>query len=64
MPDITKCTNKECALSITCWRFNCPPSIYTQSYDKFEPKIDEVLDEIGCDMYIEIPKYKNSKNTQ
>lgn len=53
MPDITMCTNEDCPLSYSCWRFNCPPSQYFQSYARFEPH--EVLDEIECDMYLETP---------
>lgn len=58
MPDITMCTNAECPLSYSCWRFNCTPSEFLQSYSKFEPQIDEVLDEIECEMYLEKPKYE------
>ena len=60
MPDITMCTNEECPLSYSCWRFNCPPSKYQQSYAKFEPQIDEVLDEVGCKMYLETPNNEKS----
>ena len=52
MPDITMCTNDECPLSYTCWRFNCPPAKYAQSYQRFEPQIDEVLEEAVCEFYI------------
>ena len=48
------CTNEVCPLSYSCWRFNCPPSQYQQSYAKFEPQIDEVLDEVECKMYLKI----------
>ena len=60
MPDITMCTNEDCPLSYSCWRFNCPPSQYQQSYAKFEPKIDEVLDEIECKMFLETPNSEKS----
>jgi hypothetical protein len=56
MPDITMCTNEECPLSYSCWRFNCPPSQHAQSYQKIEPQIDEVLDEVECKFYIKPPK--------
>lgn len=56
MSDITKCTNKECGISNTCYRFTSKPSEYNQYYSKFEPKIDSILDEIECDMYIEDKK--------
>ena len=60
MPDITMCTNEDCPLSYSCWRFNCPPSQYAQSYHKFEPQIDEVLDEVECKMYLETPDSEKS----
>jgi len=60
MPDITMCTNEDCPLSYSCWRFNCPPSQYNQSYAKFEPQIDEVLDEVECKMYLETPNNEKS----
>ena len=53
MPDITMCTNKECPLSHSCYRFNCEPNQYSQSYAEFSPKSDDELDEIECDYYIE-----------
>jgi len=56
MTDITMCTNKDCPLSYSCWRFNCPPSQYQQSYAKFEPKVDEV----ECEMYLETPNSEKS----
>lgn len=52
--DITKCTNAECPLSDTCLRFNLPANPYQQSYAKFEPTIDEVLNKIECKMYYEM----------
>ena len=60
MPDITMCTNEDCPLSYSCWRFNCPPSQYQQSYAKFEPQIDEALDEVECKMYLETPNNEKS----
>ena len=60
MPDITICTNGECPLSYSCWRFNCPPSQYSQSYTRFEPQTDEVLGEIECKMYLEQPNDSKS----
>jgi hypothetical protein len=53
MPDITKCTNQDCPLSFSCYRFKCKPSEYHQSYQRFEPLIDEILDEVECKFYIE-----------
>ena len=60
MPDITMCINEECPLSNSCWRFNCPPSEFKQSYDKFEPQIDEVLDKVECKMYLQTPNSEKS----
>ena len=60
MPDITMCTNEDCPLSYSCWRFNCPPSQYAQSYHKFEPQIYDVLNMIRCEMYLEIPNSEKS----
>lgn len=56
MPDITMCTNEDCPLSFHCWRFNCPPSNYAQSYVKFQPNEDEALDEVECKMYLAVPE--------
>jgi hypothetical protein len=59
MPDFTKCTNEDCPLTYSCWRFNAPATEY-QYEQKFEPQIDEVLDEVECDFYIEKPdQYKS-----
>ena len=58
MPDITMCTNDDCPLSYTCWRFNCPPAKYSQSYPKFDPQIDEVVGKVECEFYIEFPESK------
>ena len=60
MPDITMCTNKECPLSNSCWRFNAPSSQY-QSVQKFEPKTDKGLDEVECDFYIK-PRTHEKQN--
>jgi hypothetical protein len=57
MPDISMCSNDECPLSKTCYRFNAKPSEYRQSYTRFTPKIDEVLDEVECDYYINPIEY-------
>jgi hypothetical protein len=59
MPDITMCKNDNCPLTVSCYRYNAKPS-QLQSYAKFEPKIDEVLDEIECKMYLEMPNNKKS----
>ena len=60
MPDITKCTNVQCPLTVSCYRFTSKPSEYNQSYAMFEPIIDEVLDEVECKMYLETPNDEKS----
>ena len=60
MSDITMCTNEDCPLSYSCWRFNCHQSLYAQSYHRFEPQIDDVLDEVECKMYLETPNSEKS----
>jgi len=52
MPDITKCSNSECPLSNSCYRFTCKASEYNQSYDRFEP-ITGFLNGTECDFYID-----------
>lgn len=51
MADITICVNKECPLSVSCYRHNAKPSEF-QSVAKFEPIIDDELDEVECNMYL------------
>ena len=60
MPDITMCKNDNCPLGVSCYRYNATPSQHIQSYAKFEPIIDEVLDEIECKMYLETPNNEKS----
>lgn len=53
MSDITKCNNTDCPLAKSCFRLvDFTISTY-QSYARFEPIIDEVLDEVECRMYID-----------
>ena len=61
MPDITMCTNNDCEMSYSCWRFNCPPREHGQSYASFEPKVDTELDEVECDLFIEFPRANRLK---
>lgn len=49
MPDISKCVNKECPLSATCYRFTCEPSDM-QSYSDFKPTIKD--GKAKCQYYI------------
>lgn len=58
MPDITMCENDDCPLNDHCWRFNSPPNQYYQSYQKYQPQIDEELDEVDCKFYIKFPDNK------
>jgi hypothetical protein len=37
MPDISMCTNKDCPLKETCYRFKAIPDKYRQSYGGFAP---------------------------
>jgi hypothetical protein len=57
MPDITMCKNTECPQIYNCWRYGCPPSLYNQSYQVFEPKQDDEEDFI-CDFFIPYPNYE------
>lgn len=49
MADITMCTNKECKLNETCYRFTAKANEYYQSY-MCDPKQD--CEERDYDMYI------------
>jgi hypothetical protein len=49
MPDISMCTNDECPLNKTCYRYRATPNPHRQSYAGFKP------DENGeCEYYWEI----------
>ena len=52
MPDITMCSNNECYMCDSCWRFCCPPDRDNQSYYHFEPNKDENGEEGECEFYI------------
>jgi hypothetical protein len=62
MYGIMMCNNEQCPLSYSCWRFNSPPKKHQQLYTKFEPQIDEVLDEVECKMNLEVPDDKPTLN--
>lgn len=51
MADITKCSNQNCPIRHTCWRFLAPTSA-VQSFAEFRPKWE---DGVGywCEMYVE-----------
>lgn len=52
MPDISMCTNKECPLSNDCFRFMAEPNPYRQSYNRFEPKVNEETKKLECEHFI------------
>ena len=60
MPDITMCNNEKCPLNKTCYRFTAIPNEYSQSYAEFKPFIDDVLDFVDCEYFLEI--INNNKN--
>mgnify|MGYP003403482642 len=60
MPDITMCKNDNCPLGVSCYRYNANPSKILQSYAMFEPQINDVLDDVECKMYLEMPNNKKS----
>lgn len=41
MPDITKCSDSECSVRETCYRFMTKPSEFRQSYFASSPRLDE-----------------------
>lgn len=53
MPDIALCTNETCPLKDNCYRYTAIPDEYRQSYCKFAPVINEVLDEVECKHFID-----------
>lgn len=55
MADITKCTNEECPLRISCYRWTATNSEINQWYSKFEFFEVEISGEIeyGCVHIIE-----------
>lgn len=55
MPDISMCNNKECPLSIKCYRFMTRPE-HNQWYSQFEPDGDK------CDFFIDINERNRSNN--
>jgi hypothetical protein len=56
MPDILKCTNINCPLKESCWRFVSPPSEYRQSYTSFNFKW--VGTTVTCDGFWRVPEDK------
>ena len=53
MSDIIICTNRECLLSYSCYRFNCETNSYKQVYEKFYPEFNEETDKVECKFYID-----------
>jgi len=52
MPDISMCTNNECPLKETCYRFKAMPS-HWQAYSSFTPIKDD-KDQYTCDYFMKI----------
>jgi hypothetical protein len=54
MPDISKCTNENCPLKTTCYRYTCKPDRWGQAYTEFEFKVDTAAFEysVSCDYYM------------
>ena len=52
MADISMCTNHECSLKDTCYRYLAKPNKYWQSYIKAEPVDNE------CEFYWKYNKKK------
>jgi hypothetical protein len=59
MPDISKCTNKNCPLSKKCHRYTVEPSEHRQSYSSFTYYVDD-NEEIICDHFISNIKHENT----
>lgn len=55
MADITMCTDKQCPLNMTCYRYNATPSNY-QSYFSVSPRDTAVSNTVKCDHYWEFKK--------
>ena len=58
------CSSKTCPKLESldaCWRANCAPSKYHQSYQEFIPEVD-TEDEFLCSIYIPYPESKLSSN--
>lgn len=53
MPDITMCTNDECPLRESCYRYMAKPSEYMQSYAVFEWKAGK-KGKVDCEYYVKI----------
>jgi len=53
MPDISKCSNAECEIKNSCFRFTCIPNMDWQSYTKFESTLNKETGEVECNYFIE-----------
>jgi len=59
MPDLTKCTNENCSLKETCFRWSSEAKERNQSYQKFEPTKDDGVD-FKCD-FMMVVNFKRKK---
>ena len=50
MPDISMCSNDECPLKNSCYRFMATPSEYMQSYTKFNFEVKN--NHIMCNHFV------------
>ena len=60
MPDISKCTNKDCIKREKCWRFTAPSSEFRQAWGDFTPKSNAETT-FRCDYFLPIPKKSKKK---
>lgn len=50
MPDISKCSNEDCPLKESCYRYKVKPNPFRQAYTTYEPNKDGKT----CNHFIEI----------
>lgn len=61
MPDISKCSNKDCPLSKSCWRFNASSNDIWQAYQDFTFTTDEKTGKTKCEYYWEMKEITNKE---
>lgn len=47
MPDISMCSNNDCTIKDSCYRFTAKPTEYWQSYTLFKQELNE-----SCEYFI------------
>ena len=52
MPDISKCSSKDCPLKEKCYRYICKPDEVWQAYSDFSDSLNE--DKTECEHFMEI----------